>query len=85
LHPTVRFRNGSDWQADIPSAMQLQCYRALSQPENRQKYDELLVWLASPTIDGAISDEEFGVLAEPGTSIVAEMNAATGGRAKSST
>jgi len=63
-------------KADVPSAMQIcNAYRALSQPEYRQNYDELLVWLASPAIDGAISDEEFVSWLRPGTSIVAEMNA----------
>ena len=60
----------------VASATQVcNAYRALSQPEYRQNYDELLVWLASPTIDGAISDEEFVSWLRPGASVVAEMNA----------
>jgi DnaJ domain len=50
-------------------------YRALSQPEHRRNYDEMLVWLESPTIDGAISDEEFVSWLRPNTTIVAEMSA----------
>src|SRR5438309_4679632 len=63
-------------RTDISSAV-LVCnaYRALSQPEYRQNYDELLVWLASPPVEGAISEEEFMSWLRPGTSIAAEMSA----------
>lgn len=61
---------------DVPSAKRAcNAYRALSQPEYRRNYDELLVWLESPAIDGAISDEEFLSWLRPGTSVAAEMSA----------
>jgi curved DNA-binding protein CbpA len=61
---------------DAPSARQVcNAYRALSQPEYRRKYDDLLVWLESPPIDGEISDVEFASWLRPGTTIVAEMRA----------
>jgi hypothetical protein len=63
-------------EIDALSAKQVcNAYRALSQPEHRRNYDELLVWLDSPPIDGAISDEEFVSWLRPGTSVVAEMSA----------
>jgi len=63
-------------EIDVSSAKRVcNAYCALSEPEHRRKYDELLVWLESPTIDGAISDEEFVSWLRPGTSIVAEMSA----------
>jgi len=71
---TSKMETGGD--IDVQSA-KLVCnaYRALSQPEYRQNYDELLVWLDAPTIDGGISDEEFASWLRAGTSIPGEMRA----------
>ena len=76
----------TNWNRTFSSAMQTEetidvysanlvcnAYRALSQPKYRQKYDELLIWLDDPTIENAISNEEFTSWLRPGTSIETEM------------
>lgn len=61
--------------ADLSPARQVcEAYRVLGNPRRRLAYDELLVWLQSPTMDGAISDEEFRTWLAPGRSIIAGLN-----------
>jgi len=63
-------------EVDLAAAKQVcEAYRVLADPQHRRNYDELLIWVQSPALDPAISDEQFHAWLQPGKSVAAGLTA----------
>jgi hypothetical protein len=73
-HQTFVSKPQAHCDADLSAAKQVcEAYRVLRDPQHRLNYDELLIWVHSPALDPAISDEEFLSWLKPGKTIAAGL------------